>query len=51
MGLGDIFEKITTYTGVKWIVKKLWGENCGCEERREAMNEIEIPFTINKKQH
>jgi hypothetical protein len=24
MGLGDLIEKITTYTGIKWIVKKIW---------------------------
>lgn len=24
MRLGDLIEKITTYTGIKWIVKKIW---------------------------
>ena len=24
MGLGDLIEKITTYTGIKWVVKKIW---------------------------
>ena len=28
MKLGDLIEKITRYTGIKWLVKKIWGEDC-----------------------
>jgi hypothetical protein len=43
-GLGDTIDKITTATGVKAVVKKVADvmgiEDCGCESRREALNEI-----------
>ena len=42
MGLGDLIEKITTYTGIKWLTKKIFGENCGCEERKDKLNKITI---------
>jgi len=42
MKLGDLIELITTYTGIKWIVKKIWGYNCGCDERQEQLNDIEL---------
>ena len=39
-GLGDTIEKITEITGIKAAVKWLSGEDCGCEERKEKLNEI-----------
>lgn len=47
MRLGNIIEKITTYLGIKWLVKKivvdfLGYESCGCEERKEYLNHIKI---------
>jgi len=39
-GLGDTIEKITTATGIKKIVKKVVGEDCGCDERRDKLNEM-----------
>lgn len=42
MKLGDLIEKITTYTGIKWLVKKIWGEDCGCDKRKEKLNDIEL---------
>lgn len=42
MGLGDLIEKITTYTGIKWLTKKIFGENCGCEDRKNKLNKITI---------
>jgi len=42
MKLGDLIELITTYTGIKWIVKKIWREDCGCDERQEQLNDIEL---------
>ena len=38
--LGDLIATITKYTGIKWIVKKIWGDDCGCDERQEALNNI-----------
>ena len=37
-GLGDTVEKITEVTGIKKIVKSMFGEDCGCDERKEKMN-------------
>lgn len=37
-GLGDTIEKITEATGIKTIVKALFGEDCGCEERKAKLN-------------
>lgn len=42
MKLGNLLETIFKYTGIKWIVKKIWGEDCGCEERKEKLNELFI---------
>lgn len=46
MGLGDIIELITTYTGIKWLVKKTskaFGiEDCGCERRKDKLNQMKI---------
>jgi len=41
MGLGDLIEKITIYTGIKWIVKKIW-KDCKCDERKDNLNNIKI---------
>lgn len=37
--LGDAVEKVTKATGIKAIVKHLVGDDCGCDERKEALNE------------
>ena len=46
MKLGDLIERITYYTGIKWLVKKLTKllgyEDCGCDKRQEQLNEIEL---------
>ena len=47
MKLGNILETIFKYTGVKWLVKlivvKMLGyESCGCERRRDALNDLLI---------
>jgi len=39
-GLGDVIEKVTKATGIKSAVKTLIGENCGCDERRDKLNEL-----------
>lgn len=39
-GLGDIVESITEATGIKKVVKAIWGEDCGCEERKEKLNRL-----------
>ena len=45
MKLGDFIELITTYTGIKWVVNKiskLTGKDCGCDKRKEQLNDIEL---------
>lgn len=37
-GVGDVVADVTKLTGVQYIVKKLFGEDCGCDERQEALN-------------
>ena len=37
-GLGDSIEKITKATGIKKIVKKVIGNDCGCDKRKEFLN-------------
>lgn len=38
MKVGTILEKIFKATGIQWIVKKIWGEDCGCTERRDKLD-------------
>lgn len=42
MKLGDFIELITTYTGIKWLVKKIWGDSCGCDDRKNKLNDVEL---------
>ena len=39
-GLGDTVEKITEATGVKKAVKALFGDDCGCDERKAKLNKL-----------
>ena len=39
-GLGDTIEKITEATGIKKAVKWLAGDDCGCDERKEKLNNL-----------
>ena len=42
MKLGNLIELITTYTGIKWLVKKIWGDDCGCDDRKNKYNDVEL---------
>lgn len=39
-GLGDTIELITTKTGIKKVVKNVFGDDCGCDNRREFLNKM-----------
>lgn len=39
-GLGDTIEKMTKATGIKAITKFIAGEDCGCEERKDKLNNL-----------
>ena len=43
--LGDLVERITYYTGIKWVVKKvskIFAIDCGCDQRHQEWNNIKI---------
>ena len=46
-GLGDTIEKITTTTGIKKVIHKIAGEDCGCNKRKNILNKV-FPYK-NKK--
>ena len=39
-GLGDTVEKVLEVTGIAKVAKWLLGEDCGCEERKQKLNQI-----------
>tara|TARA_R100000149_G_C5818990_1_gene99087 strand:+ start:557 stop:706 length:150 start_codon:yes stop_codon:yes gene_type:complete len=41
MKLGDLVYYFTKYTGIRWIWKRI-NPDCGCDERREKWNQVEI---------
>jgi hypothetical protein len=43
LGLGDVVEAITEATGIKKVVKAIFGDDCGCNERKELLNKIHLP--------
>ena len=45
-GLGDSIERFTEKTGIKKVVEKVSGEECGCGARRDALNRM---FPYDKK--
>lgn len=49
MKLGDQLEKIFKVTGIKWLVEKividfLGYKSCGCKERKDKLNELDIEW-------
>lgn len=43
-GLGDVVESITEATGVKKVMKGIFGDDCGCEDRKRKLNKV---FSFN----
>jgi len=39
-GLGDEIKKFTVKTGLSKLVKKIFGDDCGCAERQEKLNNM-----------
>jgi len=37
-GLGDSIDKFTSLTGIKKLVRRIFGDDCGCDERKEWLN-------------
>jgi len=42
MLLGDVIEKITKATGIKAVVDKISGKDCGCNKRKQKLNEWQL---------
>ena len=42
MKLGDLIERITYHTGMQYLIKKMFGNNCGCDRRQEQLNDITL---------
>ncbi len=48
-GFGDTFERFTTFTGIKRLVKWIYGDkDCGCDRRRDLWNKW-FPYKENEK--
>ena len=37
-GIGDTIEEILQKSGIKYVIHKTLGEDCGCDERKEKLN-------------
>jgi hypothetical protein len=42
IGLGDVVDFVTTVTGIKKIVNAISGGGCGCEARKDKLNDIRL---------
>ena len=43
-GFGDTFERFTTFTGIKRLVKWWYGDkDCGCDRRKDYLNQLSNP--------
>ncbi len=47
-GLGDTVAAITEATGIKALVKTLFGPDCGCDARQEKLNKL-VPYGKKEK--
>tara|TARA_R100000908_G_C3692117_1_gene106079 strand:+ start:136 stop:489 length:354 start_codon:yes stop_codon:yes gene_type:complete len=39
-GIGDSIEKVLKATGIDKVAKAVLGDDCGCEERKQALNKL-----------
>ena len=39
-GAGDKVEQVTEALGIKAVVEQVFGDDCGCKARKEALNEL-----------
>ena len=51
-GLGDLVAVITKYTGIRWVVDKVFtalGKDCGCTARQKRWNKL-LPFASSNSE-
>ena len=42
VGLGDIVEKVTEFTGIKRLVETVKPTGCGCSKRKKILNKVRL---------
>jgi len=42
-GVGDVIEYVTEISGIKYLFKRIYKEDCNCGKRRDKLNE-KFPF-------
>ena len=42
--IGSRLEMLFKYTGIKWLIKKIYGEDCGCNQRKEFLDNLDNYF-------
>ena len=42
MKIGTLLEKVFKAIGIQWIVKRIWRDDCGCEERRDKLDNFKF---------
>tara|TARA_R110000751_G_scaffold199821_1_gene304623 strand:- start:30 stop:401 length:372 start_codon:yes stop_codon:yes gene_type:complete len=47
-GLGDKIAAVTKVTGIEKVVKTFFGDDCGCDERRDRLNKMFPNRKINQ---
>jgi len=53
-GLGDTIEKVLEVTGIAKVAKWILGEDCGCDERKAALNKMfryKTPLCLTEQEH
>ena len=47
-GLGDKIAAVTKATGIEKVVKTFFGDDCGCDERRDRLNKMFPSRKVNQ---
>ena len=48
VGVGDVIDKITTFTGIKQAVNSIT-DDCGCDGRKDALNKLKLKRGIKAR--
>lgn len=49
-GAGDVIHAVARVTGVATVIHKVFGGDCNCDKRRQALNRA-IPLTDDMMEH
>ncbi len=42
VGLGDVVDKVTEFTGIKKLVETVKPSGCGCSKRKKILNKVRL---------